>query len=1269
MSPLGIKDGKRMLAASPRPLAIATVLMMCILPLLPMANAATVLIRTDPSDGQIVSGTFTVKAKIDVKPITMSVHIDGIYYSDMFLKNNDGWYWYYTFPLNTFGLTDGPHFIRIEAKGTVDTVSNGTTFFVDNFPPTVTGLNVQFPQGEKAAKNGDRLVVTANVTDTISGVDKVTADLSKLQTNDNGQMYDDGQHNDSMGNDMEYGTRSFVTSALTNGYNIVRVTAYDRMGNQRTVSMGVPMDNHPPNIKDPVVVYPTGQKAVKLGDQVRVVSKVEDKGEGGLLRVGTDLVLVLDNSGSMIHGSNPPMDKLKDAVYNIVNMSHPEDRIAIYAFGTNAPDANRPALYEDAEQYLPFTTMDLSGKQKVQDLLDSHYNNFNYAHNTPIWDTIGEAINYAVTDSERTPVVVAMTDGTDYGYDWYERPDPSWWQSASSMGYYGLGFERGSENYCPWNDWGTTVKYKTHYGEYPAPWPNDPEVHSFDAPIDDTVGFDYHQSGQTEQWDFASGLRAGLLNASVPVFTVGLGLPHHDPITSNTTEYDLYSIATTSNNTKVQGKYYYAPGAGDLASIYDEISVFINLAGDINVTPPGGVSALTLDGTNLGVPIKKPLYDDGGHDDIFKDDETFGTNLFDVNTRVTDVVNVSLDAVNIANIGNNRIVPILVDNTPPVIWGLKAHVLDRVTLDPINRSFAKDGDLIYFTVNSTDTGKVAGLTKVVLDATPLGGDPELMLTKNGPGDDVFTSPRIDVKSGAIDGYINLTATAYDIANNKASTTEPVWVLNGPAVAGQIVYPLDGSNVTGLVTVRVVVSNDTNLLGANLIIAPAANGGPAAQKVMLLMAHGNERDAYTVPWNTKALPDGLYELSCEIGHKGGITLLCPTIVVLVDNTPPVVKIQVPKNGDIITNRTDLMALVYDSPRTYVAGTNLTSVTYVLDGNGSSPMAIFGGLDVNGPHFSLGIDPAALQDGEHKVIVIAVDRVGLTSMDNVTFFTDTLPPKLDAVNVPSTKTNTSGTFLFSFKVYDANGISGGELRFDNGTKDAQSFPFYRNTTSGLWEFSLDTTRLKNGNHTYCAYFQDKASRTTKYCSKFVVSNTAPPIKPHTTHVVEIPWWLLVILVIIIVCLVFTTGTLAREWYLKRSGRLEDEEEMVEKATKRAHREMDEEEVPILPGPKMDELDEAPEVPKEPPVELPPLLEPAEKKVPRAVRVRRTKERMEVSHIAPVAVSGPVKAVLDEAPKKASRKVIKCPMCMFKIPVETDERPLVLTCPKCGAKGQLK
>ena len=1255
--------------------ALGIVVVFCVLPLLPVASAASVLVTTiRPFDGEKVSRIITIHAAVNSQPTTMGLYIDGIFYSDLTFSTYDGNYWHYTYPLNTWGLKDGAHICTIKAFVGGIGYSNGTTFFVDNFAPTITGLAVKYPEGQKAAKKGDHLVIVANVTDTVSGIDKVYADLNKLQTSDDGLMYDDGNHNDTIENDGTYGTNSFVTNALTNGYNVIHVTATDRIGNKRTTSVLVAMDNHLPDILDSTVIYPTGQLAYKLGDQGRIVTTVQDQGGGGTLRIGSDIVLVLDNSGSMMHGSDPPLARLKEAVYNLVNMTHSEDRVAIFSFAENDAPQGQHQLSESAKMYLPFTSMDQNGKDQVTTLLDNSNTDFNTAHNTPIWDTIGEAIRYAISDSQNQPVVVAMTDGTDYGYDWYERPDNTWWQSGFSSGYSGIGFERGSESYCPWNDWATTVHYTTHWGEYPAPWANDPEVHYLDAPIDDTVGFDYYANGNPEQWDYSDGNRAGLLTAPIPVFTIGLGLPHHSPVISNTTEYDLYRIATTSNNTVVKGKYYYAPDAGELEGIYNEISFFINLAGDINVTPPGGVKAMTMDGTSLGVEVKKPLYDDGAHDDIFKDDEVLGTNLFDIKTRVTDWVNVTLDATDVASHKSQKLVGVLVDNTPPVIEGLVGHVVDAGTLQPETRAYAKDGDSIYFTANASDWGRVAGLTKGLLDATVLGGDPGLPMKDDGKAmdtfgrDGVFTSPVFTVKSGGTNGFVNVTATAYDIALNTAKVSGPVWLLNGPDVLGQIVQPLNGSYVKGVIDVRLVVSDDTNLLGADLIIGPATTGGPA-QRIMMLMGHAEEVNVYTVKWNTSAFPEGLTELYSIMGHKGGFKIQTPSIVVIVDNTPPVVDIQVPKEGAILTNKTDLLALVYDPPRTYVGGMNLSYVDYILDNGEPTLMSLVGGLDQNGPHYVLKVDPAAMQDGLHTVVVKAMDKAGLTGMDNVTFFTDTMPPKVTPSNIPSTSENTTGNFMFAFQAEDATGIVSGQLTLDGKGVNGTSYPFYRNSTTGLWEFPMDTTLIKNGNHTYCAVFKDRAGNDAQYCSKFIVGNVIPPNKPKVHHELEIPWWLIVVLIIVVSCLVFTSSILLREWYLKRTGRVEDEEEMVDKATKRARRDAAQEEVPIMPGPRMEDLDEGPEIPAEPPAVLPPPLKSTSKERPRTRRPRVLDDGMVVSKGAPVAVSGPVKDVLDEEPKKASKKVIKCPMCMFRIPVESDERPLVLECPKCGTKGKLK
>ncbi len=63
--------------------------------------------------------------------------------------------------------------------------------------------------------------------------------------------------------------------------------------------------------------------------------------------------------------------------------------------------------------------------------------------------------------------------------------------------------------------------------------------------------------------------------------------------------------------------------------------------------------------------------------------------------------------------------------------------------------------------------------------------------------------------------------------------------------------------------------------------------------------GSEAETYNVPWNTSAFPDGVYHLDAEMGHKGGFEILSPWVTVIVDNTPPVVDIQVPR--DVILDR--------------------------------------------------------------------------------------------------------------------------------------------------------------------------------------------------------------------------------------------------------------------------------------------------------------------------------------------------------------------------------
>lgn len=1248
-----------------RPAALALTLLFMSTLAAPFANAAVTIIFVSPTPSQTVMGSVDLEVKMDTNPISVGLYIDGMYFTDMTYSGYDFTHWHFKYNLDTWGLNDGSHMVRVEVREISGDTSKGMTFYVDNYSPIITDLDVMYPYGQEAAKKGDRLTITARVSDGVSGIDHVYCDATKLQSQNSIGMYDDGQHNDSVEGDGIFGTDPFTVGALTNGYNIAYIWAADKMGNDAMMSIPVAMDNTPPRVVEKIVEYPVGQQAAKLGDHIRIVSTVEDKGEGGYLRVGTDIVLVLDNSGSMRHGMDPAMNYLKEAVNKFVNVSHPQDRIAIYAFTDNGKN-----LWEDTHLYMDFTPMDDDGKQAVRDFLANDWE-FNRAHNTPIWDTIGDAVQYAIQDSIHQPVVVAITDGTDYGYDWYERPDPTWWEDAYNWGYTGLGFERGSERYAPWNNWGSTVKYTTHYGEYPAPWPDDPEVHSFEVPIADTNTFNYSGiPGGDEDRDYSSGLRKGLLNAPLPVFTIGLGLPHHSPIMKNTTEYDLYRIATTSSNESIRGKYYHAPESNDLDQIYEEISFFINLAGDINITPPGGLRRFTLDATVIGQEILKVLHDDGDHNDIYEDDETFGTEMFDVKSDATRVVNVTLEAEDIVGHDVEVQVEVLIDNNQPVIDDLVPHVLDPESLLEISKHYVSDGDMAFFTVNASDWGEVRGLTRVVLDGRPIGGDLELLMVDDGEGyderkgDGMFTSGAVTVATSGSDGFVQLTATAYDIALNKASTTGDLLVLNTLDITGQIVEPLNGTYVRGFVEIHLRVSDMVNVVGASLFIIPYSPLDKDLDTIELMMTWDSELDAFKTQWNTTAYPDYAYYLNGQIHTKADTLVDTETITIMVDNTPPEVEILSPEDETIIAQVTQIQVHAEDK-------------TIILDGEDLINMVEFTlGDDIynvltrkpkgqpGSYNYFATIDPTLMEDGAYVILVRATDMAGWEAFDNITVYIDTVSPIITPIYVPPIDSNISMDFNFAFDAEDTSGIDRALLRFDNGGLE-YVIPF--NPSTELWEYNLDTTILKDGNHTYCAVFWDKVGLESEYCSVFTVDNSDAPKPPpkKDSNLWEMPWWVLLILIVSIAIMVLAVVLMVRDRYWKQKA----EEDLIDRVGKEdMERELEEEK----------ELESAPTVP------LPPPLPPGEAAPKsRKERARKKDDLLELSGIAPVlAPKAEAKKVEEKEPvtrprkkgkkrskKKGGKKFVRCPMCRNKIKVTSDKRPVVIHCNVCGAKGKLR
>jgi hypothetical protein len=197
---------------------------------------------------------------------------------------------------------------------------------------------------------------------------------------------------------------------------------------------------------------------------------------------------------------------------------------------------------------------------------------------TIMWDAIGEAYLdtewFMSTYPSLMPVVVVLSDGADT-------------QASDQSPISANRIEVGSDYWAPWDDMANGVQYyQQHKGKYTFDWANPSTTTQW------LRAMDHGGSMETN--------RAGLLNpiSDIRIFTVGLGLEHHDmPPTaatilttwpgeimdnnnvlctdtvinpackeSGTLEYNLWRIAKTSD-----GQYHYVPDADCLEKTCTDI--------------------------------------------------------------------------------------------------------------------------------------------------------------------------------------------------------------------------------------------------------------------------------------------------------------------------------------------------------------------------------------------------------------------------------------------------------------------------------------------------------------------------------------------------------------------------------------------------------------------------------------------------------------------------------------------------------------------------
>ncbi len=152
---------------------------------------------------------------------------------------------------------------------------------------------------------------------------------------------------------------------------------------------------------EPTMIYVDSSEIYGFNTRSRITLNVTGGGLPSTKGKSLDVVLTLDNSGSM---AGAPINGLVNAANNFINKLGDEDRVAIYCY--RLVWFATPRLLQD------WTFMTPAGKTAAHNAINGLLSDTN--HGTPLWDTIYDAIGKAsVPVKGRRPIVIAMTDGVN----------------------------------------------------------------------------------------------------------------------------------------------------------------------------------------------------------------------------------------------------------------------------------------------------------------------------------------------------------------------------------------------------------------------------------------------------------------------------------------------------------------------------------------------------------------------------------------------------------------------------------------------------------------------------------------------------------------------------------------------------------------------------------------------------------------------------------------------------------------------------------------
>ena len=182
--------------------------------------------------------------------------------------------------------------------------------------------------------------------------------------------------------------------------------------------------------------------------------------------------------------------------------------------------------------------------------------------------------------------------------------------------------------------------------------------------------------------------------------------------------------------------------------------------------------------------------------------------------------------------------------------------------------------------------------------------------------------------------------------------QPIYVIDDIPPEVDVERPANASYVRGSVQISVSASDASGID----VVEVYANG-------TLLSA--DEEAPYELEWNTRAWPDGLINITALARDRAGNTAKA-MVWVVVDNTPPTLRITAPGEGEVIS--ADRVVVAWEVSDEH----GIAKVELCVDGGAWLDVTDLESYELSG-----------LGEGSHKVVIRATDVAGNTAEASVTF----------------------------------------------------------------------------------------------------------------------------------------------------------------------------------------------------------------------------------------------------------------------------------------------